>query len=274
VSHVEIPGVDGDLFGELRRPEVHGDAPAVIVLPEIDGFCAGTVAAAQRLAEAGYVALALDLYAPYGGTPTLRGMDDTMAWLARLNDRRQLSDLVMALAWLRDVPGVDRDRIAVLGFSIGGRYAMMLTAAPYGLRSVVAFYSRPWPAAALGDRAVSAGEYVERFEIPVCAVFGTDDEIVPLAMAEEFGKMLLQHPTLDHEFHIVPGRHFFANESRTRRYVAESAEAAWASVLGFLANHLSGAPGGERLPTATACAAPAPYLTIAPASTGNETPVT
>ena len=88
--NVVIPGVDGDLTGVLLEPEGlerrrgtrrgpdlgSADAPArfpaVIVLPEIDGFCEGTVAAARRLAAAGYVALALDLYAPYGSTPRLR----------------------------------------------------------------------------------------------------------------------------------------------------------------------------------------------------------
>jgi dienelactone hydrolase len=222
MSHVVIPGVAGDLRGELREPAGSGVAGAVIVLPEIDGFCDGTVAAAQRLADAGYVALALDLYAPYGGTPVLRGIDDTVAWLARLNDRRQLSDLVLAIDWLKGLPRVDPERVAALGFSVGGRYAMMLTSAPYGLRAAVAFYSRPWPAPAIADRAL-----------------GAEDEIVPLDMAEEFRALLEKHPARAHEVHIVPGRHFFANESRTRRYVLESAESAWTSVLGFLARHMA-----------------------------------
>jgi carboxymethylenebutenolidase len=239
MSHVVIPGVAGDLRGELREPAGSGVAGAVIVLPEIDGFCDGTVAAAQRLADAGYVALALDLYAPYGGTPVLRGIDDTVAWLARLNDRRQLSDLVLAIDWLKGLPRVDPERVAALGFSVGGRYAMMLTSAPYGLRAAVAFYSRPWPAPAIADRALSPGAYAEKFEIPVCAVFGAEDEIVPLDMAEEFRALLEKHPARAHEVHIVPGRHFFANESRTRRYVLESAESAWTSVLGFLARHMA-----------------------------------
>ena len=50
MSDVVIPGVDGDLTGVLLRPRAAASAPApaVIVLPEIDGFCAGTVAAATR----------------------------------------------------------------------------------------------------------------------------------------------------------------------------------------------------------------------------------
>jgi carboxymethylenebutenolidase len=271
MSDVVIPGVDGDLTGVMLAPVAPAPSnapattnasgttnaapgptltPAVIVLPEIDGFCEGTVAAAQRLADAGYVALALNLYAPYGSTPVLRGSEDTMAWLARLNDRRQLSDLVMAIAWLEAVPGVDPSRIAILGFSVGGRYAMMLTTEPHGLRAVVAFYSRPWPGGAIAGTALAPGEHVARFGVPVCAVFGADDDMIPPEMVETFRGLLLAREAQGHELHVVPGRHFFANVSRPRRYLPESAEAAWAVVLQFLETHLGKAQSAEVTPSA------------------------
>jgi carboxymethylenebutenolidase len=239
MTDVTFPGVDGDLAGVLCEPPgSEGAHAAVLVLPEIDGFCEGTVAAARRLAAAGYVALALNPFAPYGPTPVLRGSEDTMAWLARLNDRRQLSDLAMALAWLRELPGVDAGRVAVVGFSIGGRFAMMLTTEPHGLQAVAAFYSRPWPGGAIAGVALAPGEHVAKFQAPVCAVFGADDDMIPLEMVEEFRSLLDADPASRHELHVVPGRHFFANESRPRRYVPESAETAWTTVLDFLAGHL------------------------------------
>jgi carboxymethylenebutenolidase len=242
MGDVVIPGVDGDLFGELRRPLRPGvnPEPALIVLPEIDGFCPGTVAAAQRLADAGYIALALDLYAPYGSTPKLRNREDTGAWLARLNERRQLSDLAMALSWLKELPGVDATRVALLGFSIGGRFAMMLTTEPHGLCAAVAMYSRPWPGGTIAEVALAPGRHVAQFGAPVCAVFGSDDELIPLTMVEEFKALMEQHASAGHEVHVVPGRHFFANESRPRRYLPESAELAWKIVLEFLAIHAGG----------------------------------
>jgi len=168
----------------------------------------------------------------------LRGSEDTMAWLARLNDRRQLSDLAMAIAWLRDLPTVDAGRVAVLGFSIGGRFGMMLTTEPHGLQAVVAFYSRPWPGGAIAGVALAPGEHVSKFQAPVCAVFGADDDMIPQEMVEEFRSLLDADLASRHELHIVPGRHFFANESRQRRYVPASAEAAWTIVLEFLSRHV------------------------------------
>jgi carboxymethylenebutenolidase len=242
-SEVAFPGVDGDLVGVLFSPPGGTMSPAVLVLPEIDGFCDGTVAAAHRLARSGYVALALDPFAPYGSAPPLRGSADTMAWLARLNDRRQLSDLVMAIGWLRARPDVDAERVGVVGFSIGGRFGMMLTTEPHGLRAVVAFYSRPWPGGAIAEVALAPGHHVAKFNAPVCAIFGAEDELIPPDMVEEFGSLLSRHPSSGHQLHVVPGRHFFANESRPRRYVPSSAEQAWAIVHEFLATHLA-APTG------------------------------
>jgi carboxymethylenebutenolidase len=252
---VVIPGVDGNLSGVLVEPDDaaldvapgapnNAGLPGVVVVPEIDGFCAGTVAAARRLARAGYVALALDLYVPYGSAPTLRGYEDTIAWLDRLNDRRQLSDLVQALGWLRELPDTDPARLGIVGFSIGGRYGMMLTTEPHDLRAVVAFYSRPWPGAELTN-ALAPGKHVARFTTPVCAVFGADDDLVPASMVEDFRRLMVQHPTLGHEVHVVPGRHFFNNESRPRRYNAASAEKAWGIALDFLAAHMGRAGGSD-----------------------------
>jgi dienelactone hydrolase len=161
-----------------------------------------------------------------------------MAWLARLNDRRQLSDLAMAIAWLRELPGVDADRVAVAGFSIAGRFAMMLTIEPHDVRAAAAFYSRPWPGGAIAGVALAPGEHVAKFRAPSCAVFGADNDMIPLEMVEEFRSLLDADPASRHQLHIVPGWHFFANESRPRRYVPESAETAWSLVLDFLARHL------------------------------------
>jgi dienelactone hydrolase len=112
---------------------------------------------------------------------------------------------------------------------------MMLTTEPHGLRAVVAFYSRPWPGAERGDAALAPGKHVAQLNAPVCAVFGAEDDLVPLPMVDDFRRLLAQHRTLAHEVHVVPGRHFFNNESRPRRYNSASAEKAWDIALAFLA---------------------------------------
>ena len=96
-----------------------------------------------------------------GGAPLLRSGTDTVAWLDRLDDRRQLSDLALAVAWLRQEPSVDAGRVGVVGFSIGGRYAMLLGAEPHGLAAVVSLYTRPWPGGSVAETALAPGDHVD-----------------------------------------------------------------------------------------------------------------
>ncbi len=235
---VEVPGVDGPLGGHLVGPAGPEPAPAVIVLPEVDGMNGGTVAAARRLSAAGYVALALDLYRPFGGAPPLADAGDTEAWTRQLDDRRQVSDLAVALAWLRGRPSVDPERTGAVGFSIGGRYATLLASEPHGLGAVVSFYSRPWPRADRSAPKLSPGDYTDRLEAPVCAIFGSEDEMIPVDMVARFDGLLGRHPELGHEVHLLAGRHYFTNESRPRRFRADSAEEAWSIATSFLGRHL------------------------------------
>ena len=236
-ERLSIPGVAGDLVGVLMRP-AHGAGrrPAVAVLPEVDGLSAPTEGATRRLADAGYVALALDLYAPFGGAPPLRNAADTLAWTGRLNDYRQLSDLSLALDWLAARPGVDPDRLGVVGFSIGGRYGLLASTEPRHLRAVVTFYTRIWPSPLTQGTIISPGDHVHRFGAPVCSIFGSEDELVPLDMVDRYRRLLEPQP--DSELHLTEGNHLFMHEDR-RRYRPASAERAWGWTLDFLGRHLA-----------------------------------
>jgi carboxymethylenebutenolidase len=239
MTPVAVEGVDVDLAGHLAVPTGRGPFPGVIVLPEVDGLGEGTLAAARRLSDAGYVALALDLYTPYGGAPVLGDRRDTLEWIHRLDDRRQVSDLASALAWLRARSAVHADRIAVVGFSIGGRYATLLATEPHDVRAVVTFYTRPWPQGAGVGSVIAPGDHLDRLLAPVCAVFGSEDDLVPPDMVERFDAGLRRRPEAGHQVCVVPGRHYFTDESRPRRFRADSAGAAWSEVLAFLDRHLS-----------------------------------
>ena len=233
---VTLDGVDGPLSGRLAHPEGDGPAPGIVVLPEIDGLGDDTFLAATRLAGAGYRALALDLFGPYGGTPDLRGAEQTLAWTSQLNDHRQLSDLAAGLEWLADRPDVDAGRLALVGFSVGGRYSLLLGTEPRGLRAVVTFYTRVWPSPLIGGRVLVPGDHVGELVAPVCSIFGDEDDIVPADMVERYRSLLLEHP--GNQVHVVPGSHMFTNPSRRRRYRPESAEQAWALALAFLDERL------------------------------------
>ncbi len=129
---VSFAGGDLTLGGLLYLPDANEPRPAIIVLH--GWLAAGTNGAAvvearaARLAADGYVALALAMR----GWPPSAGADDC--------GLRQPDDVVAATAWLRTLPGVAADRIAVVGFSQGGQVALLAAARASSLRAVVAYY--------------------------------------------------------------------------------------------------------------------------------------
>ncbi len=66
------------------------------------------------------------------GWPPSGGQDDC--------GLRQPDDVVAAAAWLRTLPGVGADRIAVVGFSQGGQVALLAAARDARLRAVAAYF--------------------------------------------------------------------------------------------------------------------------------------
>ncbi len=129
---VTIAGDGVTQGGILYRPETPQPRPALIVL---HGWqTAGTNGAAlvegraRRFSDDGYVALALSMR----GWPPSGGADDC--------GLRQPDDVALAAAWLRTLPGVDGDRVALVGFSQGGQVALLTAARDARLRAVVAYF--------------------------------------------------------------------------------------------------------------------------------------
>jgi dienelactone hydrolase len=83
----------------------------------------------------------------------------------------------------------------------------------------------------------------------VCAIFGGADDLVPTWMVEDFRRLLARRP--DHEVHVLPGGHLFANEARRRHYHPRSAEMGWAVALDFLGRHLDGRSPPPPVPSTT-----------------------
>lgn len=128
-ERVEVPGDGVKLGGYLFRPsDPKKQTPAIILLHGW-GLNAGTlVPSAEILIKEGYVALALSMR----GWPGSGGIDDCAL--------KQPDDTIKALEWLASQPGVDGDRMGLLGFSQGGQVALLTGARTTRLKAIVAYY--------------------------------------------------------------------------------------------------------------------------------------
>ena len=124
------------LRGYLATPEGEGPFPAVLMIHEAFGLDDITVRHADRLAAAGYLTLAVDLFSDGGAR---RCLVATMRSLSA-GEGRAFTDLATARDWLLDT-GRTTGKIGVIGFCMGGGFALLL--ANDGFDAAAVNYGRP-----------------------------------------------------------------------------------------------------------------------------------
>lgn len=135
---------DGDvvLEGYLARPgKTPHDAklPAVLIVHQWTGVSDHERDVARRLAELGYVALAVDIYGK-GVRPT--GGDAASKEAGKYRGDRALfrRRLLAGVETIRQQPGVDPDRVAAIGYCFGGTGVLELARTGVDVRGVVSFH--------------------------------------------------------------------------------------------------------------------------------------
>ncbi|MFO1008654.1 MAG: dienelactone hydrolase family protein [Planctomycetota bacterium] len=114
--------------------------PGVVVCPEWWGNNDYSHERATKLAELGYVALAIDVY---GGGKTTKDPKEAQAWSGELYGNAELGRGRVRAGYdaLLRQPQVDKTRIAAIGYCMGGTVALELARTGVELRSVVAFHA-------------------------------------------------------------------------------------------------------------------------------------
>jgi carboxymethylenebutenolidase len=204
-------------------------APGVVVLHEISGVDAAIKDACDRLADAGYVAFAPDLYSRQFRPICIAR---TLLSLAR-NEPAPVDDLHDCLVWLRGRPEVDATATGAIGFCMGGGFALaMAVHCDVG-------------AAAVNYGGVPASADELAGICPIVASYGSEDH----RFVEDGRRLdtLLGALGVIHDVRIYDGAtHSFMNNHRGHlasrlfgvRYDRDSAEDAWRRTLEFLNTHL------------------------------------
>ena len=186
---VAFPAATGrPMRAALAVPGAAGPRPAVIVIHEIFGLNDDIRRITGRFADLGYVALAPDLY-DTGGARALC-VARTMLSLNR-GSGPAFADLEAARTWLATRPEVDAARTGVVGFCMGGGFALLYAVrAPLGVAGV--FYGQvPAKAEALDGVC------------PVLAGYGGRDR--PFAGQGRRLESLLTELGVPHDVQIYPG---------------------------------------------------------------------
>ena len=138
---VEFPSNGNTANGYLVRPP-SGSGPGVVVVQEWWGLDSGIKSSAERIGEAGFVALVPDLY--HGELAEHTEMDKAAHLMSSLPADRAARDMSGAVDFLAGNDAVTGNGIGVVGFCMGGMLAWLLACnRPDRVKAVVSFYGFP-----------------------------------------------------------------------------------------------------------------------------------
>lgn len=223
----------------LARPRA-GRFPAVVVVMEAFGLNEQIKDVARRVAAEGYVALAPDLYyREPNGVVGYDNLPEAVRLMTGLWDEKVVTDMNAAIVYLQSRDDVRADRVAVMGFCMGGRMAFLTACRNPTVRAAVSFYGGGIASVMEpSDRTPKAPlEDAESLACPVLLLFGQDDSFIPLEEVERIRARLseLHKPA---EVQVYPGapHGFFCSERDS--YRAEAAGDAWRRLLEFFERRL------------------------------------
>lgn len=204
--------VDGFQVPAYRAaPAGRTGLPVVLVVHEIFGVHEYIADVARRLAHAGYLAIAPDLYARQGDPGAYGEMAKLMAEVvSKVPDAQVLGDLDGALRWAA-ANGGDVAKAGITGFCWGGRI-VWLYAAHAPVKAGVAWYGR-----LVGDTGALTPRHpidiAAGLRAPVLGLYGGADPSIPLdtiakmkaALAEGSpaarASQFVVYPDAPHAFH-------------------------------------------------------------------------
>jgi carboxymethylenebutenolidase len=207
------------ISGYLALPGSGGRHPAVVVIHEWWGLDDWVREQAQKLAEQGYVALAVDLYRGHSTADP----DEAHELSRGLPHDRGLRDLKAAFDYLASRKDVQKTKIGSVGWCMGGGWSITLAEEEPRLAACLVNYG-----ALPTDAAVIA-----RIQAPVLGNFGADDRgISPQAVRAFEAAMKAAGKSVDVKIYAGAG-HGFENTNNKTGYRPEAAADAWARTAAF-----------------------------------------
>ncbi len=230
----------------VAAPEGPGPHPGVVVAQHAGGVDTFLQSVVQRLAEAGSVAAAPDLYH--------RQKDDILEEVAKLppghpdrmpkllsksernRDPEVIADVNATVEYLRSLTDPQVGSIGITGFCGGGRITYLMAASNPLFRAAGMFYAANTMVARGAERSPFA--LTSQIGCPIIGFFG-DDDANPTP--EEVGKIateLTKHGK-SYEFHSYPGTgHAFQDFTNPRAYREEASKDSWAKLMAFFGEQL------------------------------------
>ncbi len=208
----------------LYMPSGNGPFPALVVIHEWWGLNDWVKQQASDYADKGYVTLAIDLYRGQVATTP----DEAHQIMRGVPEDRAQRDLLAATTFLRSLNTVSGKRVGVIGWCMGGGYALDLAVADPKLKVAVINYGH----------LASDKSTLRKIHASILGIFGGQDQGIKVEDIRKF-ETDLQGMGKKVEIHIYPDAgHAFENPNNEKGYRAEDAASAAKITEEFLKKNL------------------------------------
>jgi carboxymethylenebutenolidase len=234
-GEVKIPAEGGLMPAYRAMPQKGASRPVVLVVHEIFGVHEYIRDVCRRLAKAGYLAVAPDLYARQGRVDNLESFEEIRKVVSRVPDSQVLDDLDAAAAWAA-ANGGSADRLAITGFCWGGRIVWLYAAHQPKLKAGVAWYGQLVSRQPSELQPRAPIDVVKELKAPVLGLYGEADQGIPLETVERM-RQALREAGKPGEIIVYPqAPHGFHADYRPS-YRREPAEDGWKRMLAWFRQH-------------------------------------
>ena len=222
--NVSYKSGDETVNAVMYAPPGKGPFPALVVIHEWWGLNDWVKEQASKLADQGYVTLAIDLYRGKVATTP----DEAHEIMRGVPEDRANRDLLATSSYLRAQKNVDPKRVGSIGWCMGGGYSLNLALNDPKLKAAVINYGH-----LAADEAT-----LKKINAAILGIFGGQDRGIPVADVNKF-ETQLKALGKTAEIHVFPDAgHGFENPVNKQAYRAEDAGQAWKLTVDFLAKNL------------------------------------
>ena len=226
-----LEAVDGNRFHAFEAFPTTPGTTAVIVLPDVRGLFGFYEHLAERFAEHGHRAVAIDYFGRTAGLTERTEDFDFMSHVREMTFDGLTADVAATARHLR----IDSDDVSIftVGFCLGGSNSWYQASTGLGLSGAIGFYGHPGRDFPPGGGSVT--ERADRIECPILGLMAGLDQGITPNLVHAFDDALTAQG-VEHELVTYDNApHSFFDRAQ-ERYADESADA-WARVLSFIETH-------------------------------------
>ena len=230
----KLTSADGTKFMAYAARAARPSGAGMVVIPDVRGLHIYYKELADRFAEVGVDAVAIDFFARTASTEDRSDKFDFMSEVPKTTPKTLQEDIAAAAGYLRGKDGGQVRSLFSVGFCFGGALSYLQAASGLEYAGVIGFYGWPlglkrWP-----DRPKPI-DAVSRYTSTVNSVFGGADEGIPQADVDQFDTAL-KKAGKSHDMKVYAGApHSFFDRKFTE--FAEASADAWTRVQGFVKAH-------------------------------------